>query len=440
MRRHSRLSRSVTLLAGLALMVAVGTGLLMLPASGSTRALHWNEALFTAVSALSTTGLSIITPGRDLSIFGQTVLLGLMQVGGIGFMAGVVVVLRLLGRRVTFQERTTLRDSLGVPTVGSILRLTWMVLLGVVAVESLGAVVLWVLWAPRYGALPGAYYAVWHSVSAFCNASFDLLSGAPDAPAGFPTDAATLITISLLVILGSIGIPVLSDIFAWVRRGRRLSLHTRLTLATSAFLVALGTLTLFADSFLAQDSWSRRLVLCFFHSATSRTSGFVIVPLDTIPPASVLVLTFLMFVGGSPASMGGGITTSTVIVLALALKSQARGWPEMRAGRRSLPADSVPKAVAVLTTALALCIVVSWLLLMTQQATLAEAVFETVSAFSTCGFTLGLTPRLDLLGQLLIAATMFCGRLGVLTVVVALTQPQTRENLVTYPEEPILMA
>lgn len=420
----------------------MGTALLMLPLSGATRPLSAGEALFTAVSALATTGLSVITPGRDLSPFGQVLLLVLMQVGGIGFMVSAVAIFRLLGRRITLEERLALRDSLGLVSTAALLRLTQSVLIGVVAIELIGAALLWLIWMPLYGAGRAAYYAIFHAVSAFTNSSFDLFSGAPDAPASFPTDPATLLTLSALVILGSIGIPVLADLVRWPWR-RALSMHSRITLVVVGALLAIGTLGLFISEsqpgvLFAGLPWPRRLLLAYFHSATSRTSGFVLQPLDTMAPASALLLTALMFVGGSPASMGGGITTSTLAVLVLAVSNYARGRAQVSVGRRAIPNETVLKAAAILTISLFVVGVVTWLLLLTQPTTLSEALFETVSAFATCGFTLGLTPQLDLFGQLLIALTMFWGRLGALTIVVALAQRDVSPQVV-YPEEQILI-
>jgi trk system potassium uptake protein TrkH len=436
------LQRVLRLVGGLALLVALGTGLLMLPASGATRPLRADEALFTAVSALSTTGLSVITPGRDLSTIGQVVLMLLMQLGGVGFMASAVVIFRLIGRRITLEERLTLRDSLGLISTGSLLHLMWRVLLGVLIIESAGALLLWVHWIPIYGAGRAAFYALFHAVSAFTNASFDLFSGAPDAPAAFPTDAVTLLIISTLVIVGSIGIPVVADLVRWPRQ-RALSLHTKLTLIVAGSLLALGTLGLFIGESLpgvlfSDLPWPRRLLLAYFHSATSRTSGFVLQPLDTMAPASILLLTALMFVGGSPASMGGGITTSTLAVLVLAMWSYARGRDQVVVQRRLIPTETVLKATAILTVSLLGVGLVTWLLLLTQPATLSDALFEAVSAFATSGFTLGLTPRLDLFGRLLIALTMFWGRLGALAVVVVLAKRSTTPR-VAYPEEQILI-
>jgi len=417
----------------------LGTLALRAPLCGQEKALTWSQSFFTAVSALATTGLSVITPGRDLSLIGQLILLVLMQLGGIGYMVLAVCIFLILGRDVSLQDRITLRDSLGLISGASLLRLVKHVMAGVLALEALGALALWLLWSRQFGLGQAAYLALWHSVSAFCNASFDLFSGSPHAPAGFPKDAGTLLVLSWMVILGSLGIPVISELLA---RKRRWSLHTRLTLAVVSCLLLGGTLLLFigfsqpGDLF-AELPWHRRLLMAWFHSATARTSGFVLEDLSRMSGCNALTLGFLMFVGGSPASMGGGITTSTLAVLALALYAQIRGRNQVVFGGRHLPPETVTKACAILSLALVFCTSVTWLLLLTQKATLTEAAFETVSAFATCGFTLGLTSRLDLLGQIIIALTMFCGRLGVLTVVVALTRDQ--RSLVTYPEEKILI-
>ena len=224
--RLSQSQRGLGLVGGLAVLVMIGTVLLLLPVSGAGRALTWNEALFTAVSAVATTGMTIITPGVDLSLFGQVVLLVLMQLGGVGFMVAAVAVFRLIGKRVTFAERLTLRDSLGLLSAGQILSLTSRILAAVLFIEALGAVVLWLVWWPQYGPAWAAYFAIFHSVSAFTNASFDLFAGSPTAAAGFPTDALTLLTLAALIFLGGIGIPVIADLLRYPRR-RFVSLHTR---------------------------------------------------------------------------------------------------------------------------------------------------------------------------------------------------------------------
>lgn len=432
------------LIGGLGLLVLVGTLLLWLPISAAQGQLGLNEAFFTAVSAVATTGLSIITPGQDLSTFGQVVLMLLMQLGGVGFMVTAVTVFRLVGKRVTFAERLSLRDSLGLVSSGQILSLTSRILLAVVAIEAVGAFLLWLSWSPIYGRGRAAYYAIFHSVSAFTNASFDLFSGSPTAAAGFPTDAFTLLTLAALIFLGGIGIPVISDLLRY-RRRRRLSLHTRVTLITSITLIAVGTLLFFLMEYklrgvFANESEPHLGLLALFHSVASRTSGFVVsANFSQLEPGNAFLLMVLMFIGASPASMGGGITTSTFAVLVLAMWNFARGRNEIVAGHRTIPLELLYKAAAIVTAAATVTAIVAWLLLYTQDnVTLVAALVESISAFATCGFSVGLTPRLNLFGQLLIAGLMFFGRVGTLTIIVALARP-TVPAPVSYPEERILI-
>lgn len=436
--------RGLGLIGGLAVLVAIGTFLLLLPVSGARGSLALNEAFFTSVSAVSTTGLNIITPGRDLSRFGQIVVMFLMQFGGIGFMATAITVFRLSGKRVTFAERLSLRDSLGLISSNQILQLTTRILVAVLFVELIGAVVLWINWLPQFGAQRAAYYAVFHAVSAFTNASFDLFSSTPTAPAKFPTDSLTLLILSALIFLGGIGVPVISDVLQY-RRRRYLSLHTRLTLITASILIAIGTILFFLAeakfrTVFTDEGPGRLLLLAFFHSVASRTAGFTVTEqFGQLEPANALLLTFLMFIGASPASMGGGITTSTLAVLVLALGSFVRGRREITAGRRIIPLDVLFKATAVLSGAVGIVLISTWLLLYSQQSvSLAAALIESVSAFSTTGYSLALTPRLNLFGQLVVAGLMFFGRIGTLTIIVTLAQPSV-PPAVTFPEERILL-
>jgi trk system potassium uptake protein TrkH len=442
--RLGQAERSLGLIGGLGFLVLVGTILLSLPISGADGPLALNEAFFTAVSAVSTTGLSVITPGRDLSTFGQVVLMVLMQLGGIGFMVVAITVFRLVGKRVTFAERLSLRDSLGLVSAGQILNLSTLILVAVLLIEIVGAIVLWLVWSPLYGSGQAAYYAIFHSVSAFTNATFDLFSGAPTAAAGFPTDALTLLTLSALIFLGGIGIPVISDLLRY-RRTRRLSLHTRLTLKVAAVLIVVGTVLFFLmehkfRGVFVSETTPHLLLLSFFHSVASRTAGFVVsAQFSQLEPGNAFLLMILMFIGASPASMGGGVSTSTFAVLVLAMWNFAHGRNGIIVDGRTLPLELLYKAAAIIVAAATAICVVTWLLLYTQEnVTLIAALIESVSAFSTCGFSVGLTPRLNLFGQLLIAGLMFFGRIGTLTIIAALARP-TVPPTVAYPEERILI-
>jgi trk system potassium uptake protein TrkH len=441
--RLAALPVALRLILGLVLMVLAGTLLFMLPGIG-TRSLSFSEALFTAASALTVTGLTVIIPATDLTFAGQALLLVMIQVGGIGLMILTVIVFRLLGRRITLVDRLALRDMFGTLLPDAILRLTTRVMLAVLIIEALGALLLWLVWSPRMPAGEALWFAIFHSVSAFCNSGFDLFAGLPGY-AMIPNDGATLAILGSLVFTGSLGVPVVADLLSQLRQRHPLSLHTRLTLVFIAGITLLSTLVFFAGEglhpgVLAGETWDRRIGLALFQSISARTAGFVAVPsYDALAPSSQLMLIVVMFIGAAPASMGGGITTGTAIVLGLALWSYARNRPDPEVRGRSISPATIRRATAVLTISLLVVLAATLLLLLSDPSlTLDGALFEVVSAFATCGLTLAYTPRLNLFGQLVIVLVMIWGRLGALSVMVALTRPTTQQHY-HYPEEPILI-
>ena len=439
--RPRPMSAALRLVVGLAVLVAAGTSILMLPWMGTERPLTWNEALFTAVSALSVTGLSIITPVHDLSLAGQIVLLLLIQIGGVGFMVVAVIVFQLLGRRITLTDRLALTDSMGLLVPGAIVQLVRRVLLTVLLLEAIGAVLLWIHWRDMLGPERALLYAIFHAVSAFCNAGFDLFTGLPDYPYGIPNDSITLAILGSLIFLGGLGIPVLAELLTFWRI--RFSLHTRITLTVVIILVSIGAGGLFlterqSGHLLELEPLDRQIALALFQSISTRTAGFsALQPLDELSPAGRLLTIVLMFIGCAPASMGGGITTGTFAVLMLAVGAYARGLASPQIGGRTLAPQTVRKAAAILTVSLLVVLTATWLILATHEATLDDALFEVVSAFATCGLSLTLTGELNLFGQLVICVMMFWGRLGALTLVVALANQ--RPQLVAYPEEQVLI-
>lgn len=449
LRRYATFSRRVPtpirLTFGLALMVLISTLILMMPFAGKDRPLLPNEALFTAVSALTVTGLSIIVPSEDLSVFGQIVLMSLIQVGGVGYMVAAVIIFRLLGRSISFTDRLALRDSFGLLDMNAILTLTRRTLLTVFTIEIIGATLLWFHWRAALGDARAALYAIFHAVSAFCNAGFDLFTGTPGFE-GIPNDTFSLTVLGVLIFIGGLGIPVVADILlVWRRHRRRLALHSRLTLLTTAFLLIAGTTGLFvaetrAGGTLAHLPPARALVISTFQAISARTAGFsAIYDFYNLAASSQLLKIGLMFVGTAPASMGGGITTSTLAVLLLGLWAFARGRETPHIFGRSLGIATMRRASAVLTISLAVVISITWILLLTHPgATLNRMIFEVVSAFATCGLSLGYTSHLSIFGQLLICLVMFWGRLGALTIIMALAQ-LTPPRLVAYPEEQILV-
>jgi trk system potassium uptake protein len=440
-----RIPTPARLALGLALMVFVSSLILMLPIMGAERPLHPNEAFFTAVSALTVTGLSIITPSTDLSFPGQLVLLVLIQIGGAGYMVASVIIFRLLGRSISFADRLALRDSFGLLDMNAILVLVSRVLVTVFALEFVGAALLWFHWQADLGPGRAAVYAVFHAVSAFCNAGFDLFAGTP----GFnsiPNDTFSLTVLGSLIFIGGLGIPVVTDILLVLMRSRRfLSLHSRLTLLMTAILVIVGSVGLFfpetqPGATLAELPLDRAITISVFQSISARTAGFS--ALDNfydLAPSSQLLKITLMFIGTAPASMGGGITTSTLIVLLLGLWAFARGRETPHIFGRSLGAATMRRASAVLTVSLAVVVIVTWLLLITHPgSSLEHVLFEVISAFATCGLSLGYTSNLSVFGQVMICLVMFWGRLGAITIIMALAQ-LAPPRLIAFPEEQILI-
>lgn len=433
---------AVRLVIGLAVLVILGTGLLLLPGMGATRPLTLREALFTATSALSVTGLSVIAPGRDLTVMGQLALLVLMQIGGVGFMVLAVGAFSLIGRKIPLVDRLALRDSLGLLAPRAILRLTQRVVTTVLTIELLGALALWLHWRQSMDEGRAVFFALFHAVAAFCNAGFDLFGGLPAYPAGLPNDGMTLLIFGVLIVLGGLGIPVLADGFTWFW-DRQISLHTRLTVIVVACLILGGTLGLWLaegrHGILAGETWPRQLGLALFQSVSARTAGFMgVASFEALQPASQLLLIVLMFIGSGPASMGGGITTGTFAVLLLALWGYARNQPAPHIGGRRVGEATVRRAGAVLTISLFIVLVATWLILLTHPTTLDAALFEVVSAFATTGLSLAFTGDLNPFGQAIIILVMFWGRLGALTVIIALAQ-QAPPQRVTYPEEQVLI-
>lgn len=435
---------SVRLILGLFAFIFAGTILLSLPIS-TTRHIEFDEALFTSVSALTVTGLSTITPAIDLTPLGKVVLMLLIQMGGVGYMVLAILVFRLIGRSISLTDRLALQDALGLLNLGGIVQLTIRVFVTVLVLESAGALLLFLHWSSSgilAGKSPGyvAFFAMFHAVSSFCNAGFDLFNGRY----AFPADGVSLGIMGTLIFLGGLGIPVLFDVFTHWRR-RVISLHTRLTAIVAVSLVVWGAVAIFIGESVPggkfdQMGFGQAAGLSVFQSISCRTAGFsAIGGLGDLQPGTVLLMITLMFVGCAPASMGGGITTGTFVVMVLALNAYVRRRSTPVVWGKAIPGEMIRKAAAVLTISLFAVLTSSWLITLTHPSwTMDEAIFEVVSAFATCGLTLDKTLHLNSFGQWVIMLMMIWGRLGALTVLFALTRPSGPRRI-RYPEEKILI-
>jgi trk system potassium uptake protein TrkH len=443
--RPSPARGSKILILGFGVIIAFGTILLTLPIATETPGrLTWLEALFTATSATTVTGLVVVGTEPTFSRFGEVVILFLIQVGGVGFITLSVLLFRLIGRRVTIYERTLLRQALGVGASKGVVQLTLTVLTITVVIELIGAFLMFLRWVQVMDWPLAAYYSIFHAVSAFCNAGFDLFQGLEDPILLMSrSDPAIVIVMSMLITIGTLGITVVYDLITWPRE-RHLSLHTRLVLPFTLILVIAGTILMMVDETFVEGHalsvlpMGERWLVAFFTIVSSRTAGLTFISMGELGQASQLIVMIWMFIGGAPASMGGGVGLSTVAVVLVTLSSTVRGHSDSRAFERILPIETVFKAVAILTVSTVLVISVTLTLILLGEGDMFPLAFEVISAFSNTGYSLGITSELGSIARVLIAFTMFWGRLGPLTLVVALAQ-RRRQTLISYPEERIII-
>lgn len=431
------------LVLGFAAVIGVGTILLSLPAAAADgRPLSWIDALFTATSALCVTGLTVVDTGTHFSLLGHVVILIFLQTGGVGFVTMAVVISVFIGRRVGLRERLLVQEALGQVKIQGMVRLALYILGVALVAEAIGGVLLWARWQGDLGAGRAAWFAVFHSVSAFVNAGFDLFAQEGQASLhGYRGDLLVNGVVGGLLFLGSLGVPVLNEIINW-RRSRRFTLHALLVLSVSGLLFLGGGLLIFLtelDSpfFVEELPWGERLLVSLFH-AVSRTGGFSTIPLIEMSAAAWFVLMILMFIGGSTASMAGGVKVNVVGALMFTVWSVARGREESEAFGRTIPRETIYKALAVVIGGVVFVMVMTIALNISETLDPTHLMFEVISAFGTVGYSLGVTRDLTTVGKLLIVVTMVVGRLGPLTLIAALARVQAPQHL-RYPEERIMI-
>lgn len=451
-----RIRPAFILLGSFVLLIAIGALLLQFPRC-QTRPLTFLEVLFTSTSASCVTGLNVIDVGRDLTFRGQAVLLALIQAGGLGLVTLAMFVTVLSRRTLALQQMTLVRELVAVPSMSELGRLLTYTLTITLVAEAAGAALLWQA-RPDLDGGGRLWWAVFTSVSAFCNAGFTL-----DSAGLVPYREApgALVPVMGLIVIGGLGFPVLLDLLrfevsslGWVRRARwtpgahlgprrRLSLHTRVVLVSAGLLLAVGTV-LFAmaewNHELAGRGPGDRLLTSLFQSVTARTAGFNTVDMASLRLPALLLMMLLMVVGASPASTGGGIKTTTLAVLALTVRAMIRGRERAEAFGRAIPTNVVQAAVTIVVLYGLAAVTTTAVLLSTQPGILfLEAGFESVSALSTVGLSMNLTPRLNETGRMAIIVAMVVGRIGPLAVLwtVLARPPGLRYD---YPEEPVVVS
>lgn len=438
------LSPPQILISGFAATVLVGAVLLSMPfASAQGHYTGFIDALFTATSAVCVTGLVVVDTGTYWSAAGQIIILVLIQVGGLGFMTMATFFLLLMGRKIGLKTRLIMRASYNQNHLQGIVNLGKHVLIFTFAAEAIFAILLAVRWSFDMNGGKALWFGLFHSISAFNNAGFDLF-GQFRSLTGYAGDPVVNLSIAMLIILGGIGFGVVMEVVNAVRLKARMSTHARVVLTVSFILIAAGMLIIYLFEYnntLRPLSASGKLLAAFFQSVSPRTAGYNTLDIAAMHGYSQLLIILLMFIGASPGSTGGGIKTTTFATLAVSIVSLSRGMTGATVFKRKIAHEQVAKSSAILILSLTLVVLVSTVLMITeQQKDFLKVLFETVSAFGTVGLTMGLTPELSPAGKILITITMFLGRLGTMTMVLAIAErSQKAPARINYPRSNIMV-
>ena len=427
-------------------VILIGTLLLLLPpatrAGESTGIL---TALFTATSATCVTGLVVVDTATHWTAFGQTVILLMIQIGGLGFMTLGVLLALILRRRISLRTRGILQESMNYMQLGGVIRLVKITFWGTFLFEGCGAVLLAVRFIPVFGIAKGILYGIFHSVSAFCNAGFDLMggySGKYSSFVEFHGDVLINCVLMALVILGGLGFFVWSDLKKNGCRWKRYMLHTKITLFTTVLLLVAGTILYFLfenDNLLAQMSGKDKFLAALFSSVTARTAGFNTIDTGGLTGASKLLTMLLMFIGGSPGSTAGGIKTVTALVLVAYVWSNLRESKGVNMFQRRLDDDVIRKASNVVVLSMLMAVVsVIFICFIQPYLPVEDVMFEVFSAIGTVGMSTGLTRDLSTASQIVIILLMYCGRIGSMSFALSFTE-RKKVAPVQFPVEKIMI-
>lgn len=443
---HHRLQPTQIIALVFLAIILIGTILLCLPISSRNgKSCGVLPALFTATSCTCVTGLSLFDTWSQWSGFGQAVILSLIEIGGLGFMSAASFVIFLFRRKMGLRQRMVIAQALSLNDIESAVRLQKWVLFGSLAMQAVGAVILSLWFLPTYGAVRAIRWGVFHSVSAFCNAGFDIF-GALEPGSSlmvFQNDPVVLLTISLLIVMGSLGFFVWDELFR-IRKFKKFSVYTKLVLLMTGILL-LGGAICFAilewnnPETMGDMTIGGKLLNAFFQSVTTRTAGFAAVDQAGLTESSKAVTMFLMFIGGSSGSTAGGVKTVTLMVLLLFMLSRARGRNTVSVFKRTIPSDKVLDAVSIISIVMGLAIFGAIFICATCPVTFTDAMYEAISALATVGLTAGVTGKLGTAAQILIIIYMYFGRVGVLTLSLGFLTGNRAEERFEYAKTNLLI-
>ena len=443
--KRRRLSSSQIILLGFLGVIASGTILLMLPwARAGAGSAPFLDALFTATSATCVTGLITNDTATYWSVFGQTVILCLIQVGGLGVITVAIFITKLSGRKIGLMQRSTMQEAIAAPQMGGIVRMTGFILKMVVVIEALGAAALLPAMIPEFGIVRGIWYAVFHSISSFCNAGFDLMGVKEpySSLTSYTGDVAVNVIVMVLIVVGGIGFLTWDDVKRNRFHLRRYRMQSKVVLTVTAVLIVLPAVFFYWKEF-GMPGWEdmsvgERILASFFQSITTRTAGYNTVDLTQLTQSGQMITILLMLIGGSPGSTAGGMKVTTLAVLFATAVAVFRRRPNAHIFGRRIPNDTAHYAATVLILYLSLFLAGGIFIGCAENMPIVPALFEAASAIATVGVTLGITPDLCAASKVVLIILMFLGRVGGMTIVYAALS--TKHPYVSeFPQEKIMV-
>ncbi|WP_022797139.1 TrkH family potassium uptake protein [Bavariicoccus seileri] len=434
----SRLNPSVTVVLSFFVLILVGTVLLKLPIA-TTETISWLNTLFTATSAVTVTGLIVVDTGTAFTLFGQTVIMFLMQLGGLGLMTSAVSIFFIFKRKIGMQQRNLIRASLNQDSSGGIIRLVRYLLFFSLSIELIGFILLSIKWIPEFGFSKGSFYSLFHTVAAFNNAGFSLWS---DSLSSYVGDPVVNLTITSMFVLGGIGFTVLLDVWN-KKKFKTLTLHSKVMIVGTLVINIIAIISIFILEYsnpqtLGSLSFEDKAWSAYFQGLTPRTAGFNSIDISALTLPTMLLIVILMFIGAGSASTGSGIKLSTFIILLLTTITTLKGGEEVSLFGRRLKNSAVLRALTLTLISFLLVFVAIFVLTVTENGSFIAIVFEVVSAFGTVGLSTGLTTELSTIGRFVIMFVMFVGRIGPITIASILLTSKN-PSLIRYPQENIFV-
>ena len=434
---------------GFGVVILFGGLILNLPiAAKSGKSVGLLNALFTSTSAVCVTGLIVVDTSTYWNEFGQLVIITLIQIGGLGFMTMATMFSLLTGKKINLRERLLIQESLNQKDLSGLVKLTRYIIMMTFAIEGIGALLLSMVFIPKLGLIKGIWYSVFHSISAFCNAGFDLMSpisGEYSSLMYFVDNSLINLVICGLIVLGGIGFPVLLDVIN-NKKYSKLNVHSKIVINTTAILIAIGFLFIFIVEFnnkgtLGGLNMKEKLLSSLFQSVTLRTAGYSTIDLTLLKESTLFLMIILMLIGASPASTGGGLKTTTVATLFLTVKSFILGKEDIEVYQRRISSTTVRKSLGIFFIGVFVALFGTLMLTIVSPGfSLLESAFEVVSAFATVGLSLGGSPTLTAFGKIIIMLLMFLGRVGSLTIFIALLSRSNKiKSKVRYAEGKIIV-